>query len=685
MIYEETLLKNEALLVKEPHVSPEDDSIFYEREVPEKKVTSTQETEAPKSALQSPNPKKTNKQRDVRKKVPKLMMCVANTKYEVVKYVGRKLFKFQLTKDEEVDWDLCWQDNSVKPLQLARMKPYKKINHFPGMYNLSRKDYLARNLMLIRKALPDLYDFFPRTWILPTENKEFIKQFDGDTTFILKPDASSQGRGIFLTKKAEDIKPDMNCIGQMYLSEPYLIDGLKFDIRLYVLLYGCNPPRIFLYNEGLVRLATELYKKPSQLNMSKLAMHLTNYAINKHSDKFIFNNDKNKLDIGHKRSLTSLYQYIENKEGAGKVEKVKQEIEDIVIKTICVAQPILSHLYKTCLADDIDDSCCFEILGFDIMLDEYLHPWLLEVNHSPSFSTDTPLDWYIKRGLIADTMTLLHMTVKKKRVYLQKKIEELKKPLAKKTDESTLNAKLKYRVKKYKIRTKYEEANMGNYKLVYPQEETKEKYQVCLEKAKEIYISRLTDKEKADYLEKLARDTKSKSPIASKKPILTSNSFIKFIAIPKIIQSTYSVEPIKKMRLKESECCKIEELPRVNQEHNFMKKITTVSNKLKNPTFFKSSDTLIEDIYPIEKRGISNSSKKSRQQSNARKYLSMIQIVGDNVLPTDNSISRFKSKDSKQIRRVFPINFQRQIKKSSNNASQAMFAIRNEYYVLLIR
>jgi tubulin polyglutamylase TTLL6/13 len=43
---------------------------------------------------------------------------------------------------------------------------------------------------------------------------------------------------------------------------------------------------------------------------------------------------------------------------------------------------------------------CFEILGFDIMLDESLTPWIIEVNHSPSFSTDTPLDYKIKKSLI---------------------------------------------------------------------------------------------------------------------------------------------------------------------------------------------------------------------------------------------------------------------------------------------
>jgi tubulin polyglutamylase TTLL6/13 len=45
------------------------------------------------------------------------------------------------------DWDLYWTDNAVSSEQLAKMKAHQKINHFPGMYTLSRKNYLARNLI----------------------------------------------------------------------------------------------------------------------------------------------------------------------------------------------------------------------------------------------------------------------------------------------------------------------------------------------------------------------------------------------------------------------------------------------------------------------------------------------------------------------------------------------------------
>ena len=53
---------------------------------------------------------------------------------------------------------------------------------------------------------------------------------------------------------------------------------------------------------------------------------------------------------------------------------------------------------------------CFELLGFDILLDHKLKPYLLEVNSSPSFSTDSPLDTKIKRGLIKDTVQLLNLS-----------------------------------------------------------------------------------------------------------------------------------------------------------------------------------------------------------------------------------------------------------------------------------
>lgn len=73
---------------------------------------------------------------------------------------------------------------------------------------------------------------------------------------------------------------------QRYLAKPYLIDDFKFDLRVYVLMFGVDPLRIFVYQEGLARFATEAYTGPSKSNLDKLYMHLTNYAINKTNKDF---------------------------------------------------------------------------------------------------------------------------------------------------------------------------------------------------------------------------------------------------------------------------------------------------------------------------------------------------------------------------------------------------------------
>ena len=67
------------------------------------------------------------------------------------------------------------------------------------------------------------------------------------------------------------------------MDAPHLVDGLKYDLRIYVLLNCVSPLRVYIHEEGLARFCTEPYKKPTVRNMDNLYMHLTNYAINKFS------------------------------------------------------------------------------------------------------------------------------------------------------------------------------------------------------------------------------------------------------------------------------------------------------------------------------------------------------------------------------------------------------------------
>ena len=100
-----------------------------------------------------------------------------------------------------------------------------------------------------------------------------------------------------------------------YIDNPLLINGHKSDLRLYVLVLGIDPLRIYLSREGLARLSTKMYEEVDDQNLDDMTMHLTNYAINKHSNKFQPNRAAIVDSVGHKRSLKFTLKYLEKCEG----------------------------------------------------------------------------------------------------------------------------------------------------------------------------------------------------------------------------------------------------------------------------------------------------------------------------------------------------------------------------------
>jgi tubulin polyglutamylase TTLL6/13 len=203
---------------------------------------------------------------------------------------------------------------------------------------------------------------------------------------------------------------------QLYLNKPLCMDKMKFDLRLYVLILGINPLRIYLSKEGLARLSTKQYDEVNETNLTDMQMHLTNYSINKHSNNFEPNRAAILDSTGHKRSLKYTLRYMRKIVKADD-EKLMREIKDIIVKTCISGQPALKTAFNNCQLDDFENSMCFHILGFDIMLDRNCKPYLLEVNYSPSLATDSPLDEKVKGDLIKDTVRLLGLTKKRKAMY----------------------------------------------------------------------------------------------------------------------------------------------------------------------------------------------------------------------------------------------------------------------------
>lgn len=77
----------------------------------------------------------------------------------------------------------------------------------------------------------------------------------------------------------------------------------------------------------------------------------------------------------------------------------------------------MQNAFRNCQADDFENSMCFQILGFDIMLDSKCKPYLLEVNSNPSLTADSPLDEKVKGVVVKDTVALLGLTKQRRKMY----------------------------------------------------------------------------------------------------------------------------------------------------------------------------------------------------------------------------------------------------------------------------
>lgn len=262
------------------------------------------------------------------------------------------------------------------------------------------------------------FGFIPQTYILPQDLKLLRQQWqhkngDGDEKYIIKPPASARGAGIKVINRWSQLPKRMSLVVQDYISNPYLINRSKFDLRLYVLVTSFDPLRIYLYPDGLVRFASVPYSVDVK-DLKDRYMHLTNYSINKLSSLYTANEDANACK-GHKWTLSKLWEYMEKK--GVNTKRLWKNLQELVIKTIISGE---SSIVPLCRENMNSHYSCYELFGIDVLLDEHLKTWLLEVNISPSLHSQSPLDEYVKGPMIQSMFNLVqfHLPQKLGRVNL---------------------------------------------------------------------------------------------------------------------------------------------------------------------------------------------------------------------------------------------------------------------------
>ncbi|XP_077354030.1 tubulin polyglutamylase TTLL11 isoform X1 [Festucalex cinctus] len=357
----------------------------------------------------------------------------AKTSLEGLKISIRQLKWKEIPTGRRAPCDIYWHGVSFHDNENITSG---QVNKFPGMLEMSRKINLSRAVRIMQELFPVEYDFYPRSWILPDEYQQFstqlhmVKESDAtlNPTFIVKPDGGSQGEGIYLIRDPAGLRPAVagaparQAVVQEYVHKPLLVDKLKFDIRLYVLLKSLEPLEIYIAKEGLTRFCTEPYQEPSQKNLGHVFMHLTNYSLNVHSGNFVHSESQS---TGSKRTLSSVLQRLAAK--GVDVKRVWSDIIALVIKTVVAVVPQLKVYYQADIPPGKPGPSCFQILGFDILLMKNLKPVLLEVNANPSMRIDheqevapgvfdcvpSPVDEEVKVGVIRDTLRLVDPGLKK--------------------------------------------------------------------------------------------------------------------------------------------------------------------------------------------------------------------------------------------------------------------------------
>lgn len=279
------------------------------------------------------------------------------------------------------------------------------VMRYTGLPNLCDKGNFARMAMACQALCPPrAWDFNPRSWLLPEQHELIASALQkGKHTYIFKPRDGSRGEGIFLARSLPEMTKNMSrtrqrapMVCQQYLAKPLLLDGFKFDLRMYVCLLGGSAraaPHVFLCREGLARFCTERYEQPSSANLDKALAHLTNYSLNKTADNFKQGSEEmshifDSASRASKRPLTVALKQIEEEHVGFDQDLFYNQVVGLVQTTFAAMAPVISAFHR-CDGRN-DDMRAMHILGIDVILDRDFMPTLLEINNSPSLRISDP-------------------------------------------------------------------------------------------------------------------------------------------------------------------------------------------------------------------------------------------------------------------------------------------------------
>ncbi|KAG4084290.1 TTL-domain-containing protein [Neocallimastix lanati (nom. inval.)] len=270
------------------------------------------------------------------------------------------------------DLNLYWRNKPNSSLPRNFTNKYQRYNHMLGWRELTDKSLLYKNYFRLKSKFNDEFDFISETYT--SENMQQFKEknknykLSKDNLWLIKPNHLDQGRGIKFFKDVKDIQN--GDIVTRYISNPLLINGKKFDLRIYVLVTGHNPLKIYLFNNCFARLATTNYDLDIN-DLDNVFKHLTNIHIGK----------KNKeRDSKLVMSLKDIKTYLKDTYSL-EFSKIWDDVKDMVIKSLISVNKNEIEREKEY---PISSNSLFHLYGLDVMIDDNSKSWLIEINDHPA-------------------------------------------------------------------------------------------------------------------------------------------------------------------------------------------------------------------------------------------------------------------------------------------------------------
>ena len=317
----------------------------------------------------------------------------------VMKY--NQIVKSKLYTNTNLIWKLLDKDKMF-PL-LRKLNKYQRYNHFPICWQLGRKDNLYLNYLKMQKKFKNEYNFMPDKFLLPQDRdivQEKMKEynlFNIKDIYIVKPIANTHGKGVRILTDTTTV-PTKGIL-EKYIYNPHLINRRKYDMRIYILVTGFRPLKIYIYDNGIVRFCSEKYTTDAE-KLNNNYVHITNYSVSRAMD--ILRKGDQEIDYEIKWSLQALKGYFLEKKI--KFDPIWERIKDIAIKTILSVFELSTPALK---AFKLTSCNLFELYGLDILLDNSFTPWLLECNINPSLNCDMDVDVKVKSKLITDIINII--------------------------------------------------------------------------------------------------------------------------------------------------------------------------------------------------------------------------------------------------------------------------------------